>query len=167
MDIHLSEQQALLIRGTIEAGRFRSADDAVSEALRLLEQREARIAEGVRHGEADAEQGNFVECQGSPGNPRQDTAILMQVRWTAQASADVYRIARRIRQDNPAAAQQVVDTIYDSVMALADFPRRAPLGRSKSNRELVCLPYPYTVVYRITGQDIDVLHLYHHAQDWP
>jgi putative addiction module CopG family antidote len=63
MDVHLTEQQQILIREAIEAGRFRSTDDAVTEAMRLWEQREARIAEGVKRGLADAERGNFVDAQ--------------------------------------------------------------------------------------------------------
>ena len=62
MDIHLTEQQEILIRKAIEAGRFRSADDAVTEALSLWEQ-EARIAEGVKWGLADAERSNFVDAR--------------------------------------------------------------------------------------------------------
>ncbi len=90
----------------------------------------------------------------------------MQVFWTAKASADMYGIARRIRQENPVAAQEVVDTIYDSVMGLSDFPQRAPTGRSKTTRELVCFPYPYTAVYEVTERAIEILHIYHQAQDW-
>lgn len=52
-------------------------------------------------------------------------------------------------------------------MALGEFSYRAPSGRSKNTRELVCLPYPYTAVYQVAGQAIDALHIYHHAQDWP
>jgi toxin ParE1/3/4 len=91
----------------------------------------------------------------------------MQVRWTANATADLYRIARRIRQENPAAAREVIKTVYDSIMSLGDFPYRAPPGRLKDTRELVCLPYPYTAVYRVTGQTVNALHVYHQAQDWP
>jgi putative addiction module CopG family antidote len=63
MDIHLTEQQEALLLETLKTGRFRSADDAVSEALRLLEQREARIAEGVKRGLNDAQNGNFVDAK--------------------------------------------------------------------------------------------------------
>jgi Arc/MetJ-type ribon-helix-helix transcriptional regulator len=62
MDVHLTEQQEILIREAIEAGRLRSPDDAVAEALHLWEQREARIAEGVKRGMDDAERGNFVDA---------------------------------------------------------------------------------------------------------
>jgi putative addiction module CopG family antidote len=63
MDVHLTEQQEILIRKAIESGRFQSPDDAVTEALSLWEQREARIAEGVKRGLADAERGNFVDAR--------------------------------------------------------------------------------------------------------
>jgi plasmid stabilization system protein ParE len=49
----------------------------------------------------------------------------MLVRWTTLASDDLYRIARRIRQDNPAAARKVAKTLYDSGMSLETMPRRS------------------------------------------
>jgi plasmid stabilization system protein ParE len=90
----------------------------------------------------------------------------MQVCWTVNANLDLLHISRHIRQENPTAAHTVVKTIYDSIMALEHLPYRAPIGRSDGTRELICLPYPYTAVCRVTHKAIDVLHIYHHAQDW-
>jgi plasmid stabilization system protein ParE len=39
----------------------------------------------------------------------------MRVRWTTTAADDLARIVRRIREDNPAAAQRIAKTIYGAI----------------------------------------------------
>jgi toxin ParE1/3/4 len=34
-------------------------------------------------------------------------------------------------------------------------------------RELVFSPLPYIVVYRVTGQVVEISRIFHGAQDWP
>lgn len=61
----------------------------------------------------------------------------MEVRWTAPAAQDLYRIAIHIRRHNPSAARAVAKTIYDGCESLADFPHRGRSGRIPGTRELV------------------------------
>ena len=64
MDVHLTTEQADFIRQTVESGRFANVEDAVREAVRLLEQREHEIAELralVDEGLADLENGEYVD----------------------------------------------------------------------------------------------------------
>jgi len=67
------------------------------------------------------------------------------VRWTTNDAADLKRIVERIREDNPAAAQRVAQTIYNykGVAALRTFPNRGRIGLAKDTRELVFAPLPY------------------------
>ena len=37
----------------------------------------------------------------------------------------------------------------------------------EGTRELVFARLPYIVVYRIQDQDLEILRIYHGAQDWP
>jgi plasmid stabilization system protein ParE len=78
----------------------------------------------------------------------------MEVRWTSPAAQDLQHIARRIRRDNPVAAQRVAKALYDGCMGLDMFPSRGRVGRIAGTRELVFVPLPYIAVY-------------HSAQDWP
>jgi toxin ParE1/3/4 len=89
----------------------------------------------------------------------------MQVRWTAPASQDLQRITRRIRRDNPTAARQVAKTLYDGAMSLGDMPNRGRIGRIAGTRELVSAPF--IIVYRIEAEIVEILRIYHSAQDWP
>jgi len=89
----------------------------------------------------------------------------MQIRWTSLAALDLRHIAREIRKANPTAAGRVARILYDGAMSLETFPNRGRPGRIAGTRELV-FP-PYIIVYRITAQTVEVLRIYHGAQDWP
>ena len=91
----------------------------------------------------------------------------MGIRWSTRAFKDLERIFKRISKDNPAAAEKVVNTIYDGCTSLRTFPNRGRIGRMKGRRELVLAPLPYIVVYRIKEQVVEISHVYHGAQDWP
>ena len=91
----------------------------------------------------------------------------MQVRWTRPAAQDLERIARRIRQDNPAVALRITKTLYDRCMRLETFPNRGRIGRITGTRELVFAPLPYIAVYRVKDDAVEILRIYHSAQDWP
>jgi toxin ParE1/3/4 len=91
----------------------------------------------------------------------------MLVRWTTPAARDLYNIIRRIRQDNPDAAAKVAKIVHDGCGALGVFPRRGRKGRIPRTRELVFPGLPYIAVYRVQDQDLEILRIYHGAQDWP
>ena len=58
-------------------------------------------------------------------------------------------------------------TLFDGCGTLAKFPRRGRSGRIDGTRELIFAGLPYIAVYRIQDQDLEVLRIYHAAQDWP
>jgi toxin ParE1/3/4 len=91
----------------------------------------------------------------------------MHLRWTSPAAQDLYRITRRIQQDNPAAARKVAKAIYDGCTTLERFPQRGRKGRIDGTRELVFPGLPYIAVYRIEKQTVELIRIYHAAQDWP
>jgi len=91
----------------------------------------------------------------------------MQVRWTRPAAQDLERIARRIRQDNPAVALRIAKILYDRCMGLETFPNRGRIGRIAGTRELVFAPLPYIAVYRVKDDAVEILRIYHSAQNWP
>jgi toxin ParE1/3/4 len=91
----------------------------------------------------------------------------MRLRWTTPATQDLYRIVQHIQEDNPTAAAEVAKTIYDGCDTLSNFPRRGRTGRIPGTRELIFPGLPYIVVYQIKEQSVEVLRIYHGAQDWP
>ena len=91
----------------------------------------------------------------------------MRLRWTIPAAEDLYRIVQHIQKDNPAAANDVANTLYDGCGTLTQFPRRGRKGRIPGTRELVFSNLPYIVVYKVHDELLEVLRIYHGAQDWP
>jgi len=91
----------------------------------------------------------------------------MLVRWTMPAAEDLQHIARYIRRDNPTAARKVAKTIFDAGNALEAFPGRGRTGRIPGTRELVFPGWPYILVYEVTEHTVEILRIYHGAQDWP
>jgi toxin ParE1/3/4 len=80
----------------------------------------------------------------------------MRIRWSPEAAGDLERIVRRIQKDNPSAARNVANAIYEGVTSLKDFPHRGRSGRIEGSQELVLAPLPYIAVYRIKQQIVEV-----------
>lgn len=91
----------------------------------------------------------------------------MRLRWTTIAADDLYRIVRRIQKDNPSAASEIANKLYESCTRLRDFPRLGRRGRIEGTRELVFSALPYIVVYRVQDEFVEIVRIYHGAQDWP
>jgi len=91
----------------------------------------------------------------------------MRVRWTIPAADDLYNIVRHIQTDNPQAAADAAEFLYDGCASLRKFPHIGRKGRIEGTRELVFSGLPYTLVYRIQDQIVEVIRIYHGAQDWP
>jgi toxin ParE1/3/4 len=91
----------------------------------------------------------------------------MEVRWLDDALADVAEIYRYIAADDRRAAGRVVQRIRAAVGLLAKMPHRGRPGRWSGTRELVILRTPYIVPYRVQGDLIEILRVFHGARRWP
>jgi toxin ParE1/3/4 len=91
----------------------------------------------------------------------------MELRWSLPAAEDLEHICERIELDNPEAARRVARTIYEGCARLKDFPN---LGRASTwapgRRELVFAPLPYIAVYEVKEHAIEILRIFHGAQNW-
>ena len=91
----------------------------------------------------------------------------MEIRWAKSAARDLERIYRYIAKSNPVAAGDVIQTLYDGCSALSTFPERGRSSRMRGRRELIFSPLPYIAVYRIHLDAVEIIRIYHSAQDWP
>jgi toxin ParE1/3/4 len=89
---------------------------------------------------------------------------VRRIRWTTEAPDQLEAAVKHIQQDNPAAARNVAQAVIDIIEQLATFPGLGRPGEVKGTRELVSPPY--VVVYRATEEIVEILHLWHGAQDW-
>jgi toxin ParE1/3/4 len=90
----------------------------------------------------------------------------MKIRWSPEAVDDLEHIYLRVHEDSPAAARQVLKTLYSGIMALKSFPNRGRQGREAGTRELVLAPLPYIAIYRLSGDIVEISRIWHGAQDW-
>ena len=91
----------------------------------------------------------------------------MQLRWTTQAANALEQIGDYIAQENPQAAHNVVNTIYQRVQQLTDFPGLGRVGRLEGTRELVIQGLPYFVPYRVRDNMVEILDVIHTSRRFP
>ena len=72
-----------------------------------------------------------------------------------------------IARDRPAAAREIAVTILSSVDLLAEQPALGRPGRLPGTRELVVPGTPYLVPYRVRGNRLEVIAIFHGRQRWP
>jgi toxin ParE1/3/4 len=88
--------------------------------------------------------------------------------WSPAAIADLVALRAYIEQDDPAAAQRVALHVIRNVETLlANSPEMGRPGRVPGTRELVIPRTPYIVPYRLVGNTIQVLRVFHGARRWP
>ena len=91
----------------------------------------------------------------------------MRIRWTRPALADLEATGDFIARDNPAAAEGLVVSVVASVDKLRDHPHLGRPGRLTGTRELVVAGTPYIVPYRVRGDEVEILAVFHGARRWP
>ena len=91
----------------------------------------------------------------------------MLVRWTSPAAQDLEEIILYIQKDKESAARVVAKTLFDAANSLDLLPSRGRVGRVPGTRELVVPGLPYIIVYLVTEISIEILQIYHGAQNWP
>jgi toxin ParE1/3/4 len=89
----------------------------------------------------------------------------MRIRWTSAAAADLEHISEYLRKRHPQYRHQTMRKLYDTIRSLKDTPLRGRLGHEEGTRELLFPPLPYIAVYRINGQSVEVLRIYHGSQN--
>jgi toxin ParE1/3/4 len=90
-----------------------------------------------------------------------------RIRWTTDAANDLEQIFHHIIRDNPTAARNVIRTITEGIGKLKAFPNLGRSGQVEGTREMVFTSLPYIAVYRVKENAVEILRVYHAAQDWP
>tara|TARA_R110000782_G_scaffold266956_4_gene361853 strand:+ start:4537 stop:4827 length:291 start_codon:yes stop_codon:yes gene_type:complete len=91
----------------------------------------------------------------------------MDIRLSQEAEQDLIEIFDYILEDNPAAAEKVLDTIQQEIMRLSDYPHLGKPGRVPKTRELVLSNTPFIIPYQVNGNILEILRVYHSARRWP
>ena len=92
----------------------------------------------------------------------------MKIVWTPKASRHL-RAAFDYwaREGSPASAYNMLDRIFSGVELLERYPAAGRPGRIPRTRELVIVPTPFLVAYRVRRGKIEILALLHGSRKWP
>ena len=90
----------------------------------------------------------------------------MRIRWTTPAAEDLEQIHRYQQANFPHRATSTVREITTAIRTLRQFPNRGRRGNEEGTRELPHPRLPYIIVYRVPGAIVEILHIWHPAQDW-
>ena len=88
----------------------------------------------------------------------------MSVVLTRRALRDLANIHSYIAEENPTAASRIAVEIVAACDRLELFPERGRPGLRRNTRELTTV-WPYVIVYRVVRNDVQILAVWHGAQN--
>lgn len=91
----------------------------------------------------------------------------MNIRFTAEAKADLQHIGDYIAKDNPARALSFVEELERKCRTIAASPKACPLvPRYEQYAIRRGVHENYLIFYRIEGEQLIILHILHGAMDY-
>jgi toxin ParE1/3/4 len=91
----------------------------------------------------------------------------MRVVWSRRAVQHLVHLRQHIAQDSPSAAASIAKRILDCVTLLSEHPAIGRPGRVVGTRELVVPQTPYIIPYRVRGDTLAIIAVFHQRQRWP
>lgn len=91
----------------------------------------------------------------------------MRVKWLRKALGNLDEEATHIEAEDPRAARLAVERVLNAVETLASYPALGRPGRVSGTRELVVAKTRYLVPYRVRGDVIEVLRVFHTSRRVP
>ncbi|HET7370708.1 MAG TPA: type II toxin-antitoxin system RelE/ParE family toxin [Gammaproteobacteria bacterium] len=85
----------------------------------------------------------------------------MRLQWTRVALDEFEHAHDYIAQENPQAARAVAERLSRATKLLVDYPRIGRVGEDEDTREWPVDKTPYLLVYRIRGDAIELLRVWH------
>ena len=91
----------------------------------------------------------------------------MTVVWSPRAIGHLAALRDYIARENPGAAARTATTLLAAVDRLAELPNLGRPGRVSGNRELVVAGTRYVIPYRVRGERLEIVAVFHGRQRWP
>ena len=91
----------------------------------------------------------------------------MRVRWLRKSLRNLDQEATYIASDDAKAARLVVERVVGAVAMLADQPGLGRPGRVPGTRELIVKKTRYIVPYRVRGETLEILRVFHTSRRLP
>ena len=87
---------------------------------------------------------------------------MAEIRWTDEAAKWLKKIYNYIAEENPIAAQSVVEGIYKKVQILKTFPKVGYKYRDEPEGPIRILLYGhYRIAYIIKHESVEILGVFH------
>jgi len=87
--------------------------------------------------------------------------------WSPRAITHLADLRAHIARDNPNAAGRIATTLLTAVDRLTELPNLGRPGRVAGTRELVVPGTPYVIPYRLLGDRLEIIAVFHGRQKWP
>ena len=91
----------------------------------------------------------------------------MTVVWSPQAIGHLAALRDYIARENPGVAARTATTLLAAVDRLAALPNLGRPGRVSGTRELVVPGTRYVIPYRVRGERLEIIAVFHGRQRWP
>ena len=91
----------------------------------------------------------------------------MEIQWTTPATEQLVCAYEYVLEENPAAAERILNHIWEAVEILQRHPRAGRKGRVPGTRELVISGPPFIVGYRMEKNHVWIFAVWHEARKWP
>jgi len=92
---------------------------------------------------------------------------MRRLTYTWPARADLDNISSFLDETaGPATAAAQLDQIRRAANRLMDFPRSGPAVGDLPFRTLRVKGTPFLIIYRLVADDVQILRVFHGAQDW-
>lgn len=91
----------------------------------------------------------------------------MKVVWSRRFVQALFREYEFLRSKEPVNALSVRERLIRAASSLAQFPDRGRAWRVPGSRELLVPGLPYVIIYRVKGDEVLIVSLFHTSQDWP
>jgi len=87
--------------------------------------------------------------------------------WSPRAIDHLAALHDYIARENPGAAARTATTLLAAVDRLAELPNLGRPGRVSGTRELVVPGTRYVIPYRVRGERLEIIAVFHGRQRWP
>ncbi len=91
----------------------------------------------------------------------------MKLRWSETAARDLDEAYSFLRERDPAAAQAFLERVRHSLANVQRFSLLGVGGRIPGTREYIVPRTRYIIIYRVTRDVVQVIHVFHSAREFP
>ena len=91
----------------------------------------------------------------------------MTVVWSPRAIGHLADLRAYIARESPGAAARTATTLLAVVDRLAELPNFGRPGRVSGTRELVVPGTRYVIPYRVRGERLEIIAVFHGRRRWP